>query len=151
MSNPQGHVVATSVDGTHRQVIVEINSGAVCARCEAGKGCGAGLLGRAPGDRRVTASLAADIAVRNGDLVSISLAPRNVLSAAILVYGYPLSGAVLAAIFAYAIGLGDVAGASAALVGLGTGVMIARTRLNSDRCLHDFTPVVVDRLASAND
>ena len=89
--------------------------------------------------------------VRIGDLVSIMLEPRNVLRAAIIVYGYPLMGAVLAAFIAYGIGLGDIAAALAALSGLVAGILIAKVRLQNTRCLRDFTPIVVDRLTAASD
>ena len=151
MQNPQGQIVSMSDDHSHRQVVVEVASAVVCERCESGKGCGAGLLGRASGDRRVAATVAENLEVRNGDLVRIELAPRNVLRAAVVVYGYPLSGAVLAAFVAYAAELGDIAAALAALAGLVAGILVAKIRLQKTRCLRDFTPVVVDRLSAASD
>ena len=151
MRNPQGQIVSISTDRAHRQVVVEIESTVVCERCESGKGCGAGLLGQRSGDRRVEATVVENLNVRKGDLVSIALEPRNVLRAAIIVYGYPLSGAVLAAIAAYATNLGDIAGALAALTGLIAGILVAKVRLQNTRCLRDFTPIVVDRLSTASD
>ena len=151
MQNPQGQIVSMSDEHSHRQVVVEVESVVICERCESGKGCGAGLLGQASGDRRVAATVAENLVVRNGDLVSIELAPRNVLRAAVVVYGYPLSGAVLAAFVAYAAELDDIAAALAALFGLGAGILVAKIRLQNTRCLRDFTPVVVDRLSAASD
>jgi len=151
MRNPQGQIVSVSADRSQRQVVVEVESVVVCERCESGKGCGAGLLGQRSGDRRVEATVAENLEVRNGDLVSIVLEPRNVLRAAIIVYGYPLTGAVLTAFVAYAAELGDIAGALAALSGLVAGILIAKARLQNTRCLRDFTPVVVDRLSAASD
>jgi len=140
-----------SADCSSRQVVVEIDPVVVCERCESGKGCGAGLLGQQSGDRRVEAVVAEKLDVRNGDLVSIMLEPRNVLRAAIIVYGYPLTGAVLTALVAYGVGLGDIAAALAALSGLVAGILIAKVRLQNTRCLRDFTPIVVDRLTAASD
>ena len=151
MKNPQGQIVSVSADRSRRQVVVEIDSVPVCERCESGKGCGAGVLGQRSGDRRVEATVAEKLDVRKGDLVSIMLEPRNVLRAAIIVYGYPLTGAVLAAFFAFGIGLGDIAAAVAALSGLVAGILIAKVRLQNTRCLRDFTPIVVDRLTAASD
>jgi positive regulator of sigma E activity len=151
MQNPQGQIVSMSNDHSHRQVVVEVASVVVCERCESGKGCGAGLLGQVSGDRLVAATVAENLEVRNGDLVSIELAPRNVLRAAVVVYGYPLSGAVLAAFVAYAVELGDIAAALAALSGLVAGILVAKIRLQKTHCLRDFTPVVVDRLSAASD
>ena len=138
-------------DRSERQVVVEIDSVVVCERCESGKGCGAGLLGQHSGDRRVQALVAGQLEVGNGDLVSIMLEPRNVLRAAIIVYGYPLSAAVMATFVAYSTGLGDIAAALAALSGLACGILVAKVRLQNTRCLRDFTPIVVDRLTAASD
>ncbi len=140
-----------SADRSCRQVVVEIDSVPVCERCESGKGCGAGVLGQQSGDRRVAATVAEKLDVRNGDLVSIMLEPRHVLRAAIIVYGYPLTGAVSAAFVAYGVSLGDSAAAVAALSGLVAGILIAKIRLRNARCLRDFTPIVVDRLSAASD
>ena len=136
---------------SNRQVVVEIDSAPVCERCESGQGCGAGILGQQSGDRRVAATVAKELDVRIGDLVSITLEPRNVLRAAIIVYGYPLMAAVLAAFVAYGIGLDDIAAALAALSGLVAGILTAKVRLQNTRCLRDFTPIVVDRLTAASD
>jgi sigma-E factor negative regulatory protein RseC len=151
MQNPQGRVLSVRADDFGTKVIVEVDSVVVCERCESGKGCGAGLLGRQPGDKRVEAVVAENLDVKGGDLVSIVLAPRNILRAAVIVYGYPLCGAVLAAILAFGMGLGDANGAIAALVGLVAGIFLAKLRLKNSRCLRDFTPTVVDRLTPVPD
>ena len=145
MQNREGHVVSVCSDDSGTRAIVEVDSVVVCERCESGKGCGAGLLGREPGDKRVEAVVAENLDVRSGDLVSIVLAPRSILRAAVIVYGYPLFGAVSAATMVYAAGLGDAYGAIAALTGLVSGVLLARLRLRNTRCLRDFTPAIVDR------
>jgi sigma-E factor negative regulatory protein RseC len=151
MQNPQGRVLSVRADDFGTKAIVEVDSVVVCERCESGKGCGAGLLGRQPGDKRVEAVVAENLDVKGGDLVSIVLAPRNILRAAVIVYGYPLCGAVLAAILAFGMGLGDANGAIAALVGLVAGIFLAKLRLKNSRCLRDFTPTVVDRLTPVPD
>ena len=150
MQNPHGQIVSISDDRSQRQVIVAVDAAAVCERCESGKGCGAGLLGKQAGARRLEASVVENLDIGLGDLVSIALEPRNVLRAAIIVYGYPLSGAVLAAFAAYAAEFGDIAAALAALCGLVVGILVARARLGNSRCLRDFTPVVVERLSAEN-
>ena len=109
------------------------------------------MLGRQSGDKRVEAVVADDLDVRSGDLVSLVLAPRNILRAAVIVYGYPLFGAVVAAILAFGIGLGDANGAIAALVGLAAGIFLARIRLKNSQCLQEFTPTVVGRLSPVPD
>ena len=151
MLNREGQVVSVRSDDSGTRAIVEVDSVVVCERCESGKGCGAGLLGREPGDKRVEAVVAENLDVRSGDLVSIVLAPRSILRAAVIVYGYPLFGAVSAAIMSYAIGLGDAYGAIAALTGLVSGLLLARFRLRSAQCLREFTPTIVDRSSPVPD
>jgi len=148
MQNREGHVVSVCSDDAGTRAIVEVDSVVVCERCESGKGCGAGLLGRELGDKRVEVVVAENLSVENGDLVSIALAPRNILRAAVIVYAYPLVGAVSAAAIVYGLRLGDAYGAIAALIGLVSGVLLARLRLRDSRCLRDFTPTVVDKLSS---
>ncbi len=151
MKNPQGHIVSVRSDESGTRAIVEVDSVVVCERCESGKGCGAGLLGRESGEKRVEAVVAENLSVERGDLVSVVLAPRNILRAAVIVYGYPLFGAVSAASIVFGAGLGDAYGAIAALIGLVSGILLARFRLGNTRCLRDFTPTIVDRLSPAPD
>lgn len=146
MQNPHGRIISVHPD----QVVVEVDTESVCERCASGKGCGAGLLGGAAGTQRITASLPAGLEVADGDLVSIVLEPRNLLRAAVIVYGYPLAGAVAGAIAASFAGLGDVAAAVAALSGIATGVLSASRRLRNVRCLREFTPAIVERLSAAS-
>ena len=145
MQNIEGRVVSTLVDDSGIRAVVEVASAVVCARCESGKGCGAGLLGRQSGARRIEADVIANLDVKNGDLVSVALAPRNILRAAVIAYGYPLAGTVLATVFAFAADLGDVYGAIAALTGLIVGIAVAKYRLGNSKCLRDFTPTVIER------
>jgi len=147
MQNPHGHIIEMRPDNT---VVVEIESAVVCARCAAGKGCGAGLLGSKAADRRVEASLTDYLDFGVGDEVSISLQSNNVLRAAVIVYAYPLLAAVAAAGLAYGLNLGDVASASFALGGLLAGILLAKWRLKSARCLQQFTPVVAGHYTEPN-
>jgi sigma-E factor negative regulatory protein RseC len=145
MQNPHGHIIAIRPDNS---AVVEIEAAVVCERCASGKGCGAGLLGKQPGERHIEATVAAHLNLENGDEVSISLQPNNVLRAAVIVYGYPLLGALTAAGFAYVVGLDDVAAALAALAGLVGGYLVAKWRLKAACCLREFTPVVVERFSA---
>jgi len=83
--------------------------------------------------------------------VSIQLAPKNLLRAALIVYGLPLTGAIGASAAAYVLGASDPAAVAMALVGAGLGLLIGRLRLRQARCLRDFTPTVTERLALADD
>lgn len=146
-----GQIVSTHTDDSGTRAVVEVESVAVCERCESGRGCGAGLIGRESRDRRIEAIVVENLEVAEGDRVNVVLEPRHILRASIIVYGYPLGGAVFAAMLAFGVGLSDIAGAIAALVGIASGVCIARYRLRSKHCLREFTPVIVDRLPLVSD
>jgi len=146
MQNPQGQVVSVCRGASGPTAIVQVDKTAICERCESGKGCGAGLIGSSQVGRQVEALIASGLEVNDGDRVIVELEPQNLLRAAIVVYGYPLSGAVLMAVAGFAFGLGDVSGAVAALAGIGAGMLVARIQLRNRQCLRDFTPTVVATL-----
>lgn len=145
MENPRGRIISLHAANSDSYAIIEIESKAACARCAAGKGCGAGLLGGDAAVRRVEAMIASGVDVQQGDEVLISLEPKNLLQAAMLVYGMPLLGVVLATTVAYGLGLGDVAAALTALAGIGSGFFLARLKLQDSRCLRQFVPTVTGR------
>jgi len=133
------------IDGA-ASAVVDVDTAVTCPRCAAGKGCGAALLGADRGARQVEASIRPGLSVSEGDVVEIALAPDNLLQAAIIVYGLPLLGAVMAAAAAYGLSLGDAAAAAAVLAGLGLGVLAGRRRLQQTQCLQRFVPTVVRRV-----
>ena len=149
MDNPRGRVITVTGFEPVPHALVEVDASVSCARCAEGRGCGAGLLGRSSGSRRVDARIASGLTVREGDEVRIELAPSNLLQAAMIVYGLPLAGAVLGAGLAYLAGLGELYAAMAALGGILAGLMVARLRLQKASCLQQFTPTVVERLTVA--
>lgn len=138
------------VELTDSTAVVEVDAGIACERCASGKGCGAGLLGAGIGAKRVHAMVATGIEIQRGDWVSIVLEPQHLLRASVIVYGYPLAGALLTTIIARSAGTGDAASAAAALAGLVAGVFVAKLRLGRNQCLREFTPIVVERLSSKN-
>lgn len=146
MQYSEGRIVSVTDAAATRSVVVEVEPTAVCPRCAEGKGCGAGIFGGPGESRRVSASVEGELEVHTGDRVNFVLAPRKLLQAAIVVYGYPLAAAVFAALLAFALGLSELAAATAALLGIIVGFAVARQTLKSQRCLRDFTPVVVENL-----
>lgn len=150
MDNPRGRVITLTDSATAPYALVEVDASVSCARCAEGKGCGAGLLGRTSGSRRVDALVASGLTVGEGDEVRIELAPSNLLQASMIVYGLPLSGAVLGATLAYFAGLGELYAATAALGGILAGLMLARLRLQKASCLRQFTPTIVERVTGGN-
>lgn len=138
-------------NGTHgARAIVSVAAETACQRCAAGKGCGAGLITGAGGDRRVEATIRPGLDIAENDIVEISLAPDNLLRAAAIVYGLPMLGAVAAAAIAYAFSLGDAAAALAALGGLACGLAVSRWRLQQTSCLRRFVPSVQARLSAGD-
>lgn len=136
--------LSNGTDGARAIISVEV--AAVCPRCAAGKGCGAGLVTGADRDREVEATIRPGLEVTENDIVEISLAPDNLLRAAAIVYGLPMLGAVVAAAIAYALSLGDAAAVLAALAGLACGLAVSRWRLQQASCLRQFVPSVRARL-----
>ena len=151
MDNPQGRILSIHLDDTPPHAVIEVAASIRCARCAAGKGCGAGILGGDEKLRRVDALIANDLDVGEGDQVAIELAPNNLLRASSIVYGLPLLGAVGGASGAWLSGMGDLGAAIAALAGVGVGILSGRRHLQRTGCLRTFTPVVTARIAAAGD
>lgn len=147
MDSPRGRILSIERNIAPPRAVVEVARSLGCARCAAGKGCGAGLPGAGSQPRRVEALLAAGLDLNEGDEVCIELAPHNVLRAAVIVYGLPLGGAITGAAAAYLAGAGDLGAAVAALVGLAAGLTVGRHRLRQAACLKNFTPVITGRVA----
>lgn len=148
MNNPRGTVVAISRDSGGARAIVEVEAAAVCRRCAAGRGCGAGILSGGSRKKRLEVTLRPDLELAEGDVVGIELAPGNVLWAAVIVYGLPLAGAICGAALAYLVAFGDGGAAAMAIAGLFAGALISRRRLGSESCLARFTPAISQRIAS---
>ena len=142
MTNPQGTIVEIIRDDRGVRAIVAVEAAAVCARCASGRGCGAGIFAARQGVRRLEVAVAGGSPLAAGDVVSIELAPGNVLRAALLVYGLPLAAAAVGAALAYALAMGDAAAAATALAGLAAGALAGRRRLRDDACLARFTPTL---------
>lgn len=146
MDSPQGRIIHLYADADPPHALVEVASSIRCARCAAGKGCGAGLLAGDERLRQVDARITHKLDLREGDQVTLSLRPDDLLEAAMNAYGMPLLGALVAAGGAYFAGLGDLQAAAATLAGLLGGTALGRRRLRRNDCLRRFTPVVTARL-----
>ena len=145
MDNPTGRVLSLVDSPDGMRAVVAVSDAPVCPRCAAGKGCGAGLLATQHGARNIEVVVPAGMAVTIDDDVEVSLAPRNILRAALIVYGLPLLGALAGVALAYAAGLGDEGAVGTALLGLGAGLLVGRHRLGRADCLQRFTPVIERR------
>ena len=146
MEQAVGRVIAIQTASSPFSAEVEVSSTITCARCASGRGCGAALLGASSKNRRIAARIGSGINVQEGDEVRMELGSRRLLRASWLVYGTPLTAALIASAAAHFAGLRDPYTAVAALVGVGLGMVIARSRLRKTACLQQFTPTIVARV-----
>ncbi len=146
MENPRGRILAVLNDTNPPRAVVEVTASLRCARCVAGKGCGAGLVGGSSEPRRIDALISSGVDVREGDEVRIELAADDLLHASLLAYGLPLVGALTGAGIAWTLGLGDLASAAVALGGIAVGLLFGRHRLRRGNCLEQLTPTITERL-----
>jgi positive regulator of sigma E activity len=89
------------------------------------------------------------IEVRPGDRVRLTLAPSQLLRAALLAYGLPLGGIIVALGVAWYLNqsLDDRSAIVLALGGLAAGILFGRYYLNRDSCLRNLVPTVTERQA----
>jgi sigma-E factor negative regulatory protein RseC len=146
MHQLEGRVLSVDASVEPAQCVVEVDASFRCARCAAGKGCGAGLLAGDADSRRVDALVARRLALRAGDRVRLELTADNLLRAAVLVYGVPLFGALVGAALAWWSGAGDGIAALWAIACAAVGTAIIHLRLRRRDCLRQFTPLVTARL-----
>ena len=128
---------------------MSVDAAAVCARCAAGKGCGAGLLTGRDRSRLIDVNVSPGMDLKVGDEVKLTLAPSHLLRAATLAYGLPLCAVIIALGAAWFMNraLNDVAAVFVAIGALIAGVLLGRQFLNRDGCLKNFVPTVSERNA----
>jgi sigma-E factor negative regulatory protein RseC len=143
MDSPIGKIIA--IGSTSAQV--EVARTAACPRCAAGKGCGAGLLSGTRKAAILEVPLAAGSGLCEGDEVVLALEPAHLLRAAMLVYGLPLLGILLALTAGWLTirPLNDGAAIVLAVAGLAAGLMAGRWQLNRHACLTQFVPRIEGR------
>jgi sigma-E factor negative regulatory protein RseC len=145
MESPVGRIVSIA-DG---QATVSVDAAEICARCAAGKGCGAGLLTGSKRTRLIEVQLSPGMEIAAGDEVKLSLAPSHLLRAAIFAYGLPLVGIVIALAIASIMNqaLDDQLAIALAISGLVVGGLLGRHFLNKDACLKNLVPTISERNA----
>jgi sigma-E factor negative regulatory protein RseC len=140
---PRAQVLAIHQD----YAIVSVDTGATCARCAAGKGCGAGLRSVAERHREIKVPLAAGLQLKAGDEVALAMPAADLLRGAVYAYGLPLAGMVLALAIARLL-LGPLPDPVAVLVagaGLAAAWTGSRLSLRRPRCFVRFQPEIVSR------
>ncbi len=145
MDSPVGRIV--TVGPGH--ATVSVDAAQVCARCAAGKGCGAGLLTGASRLRLIDVDVPPGMDLKPGDDVKLTIAPSHLLHAAVLAYGLPLAGVVIALGIAWIMSrtLNDVLAVVLAICGLVAGALLGRHFLNQHGCLKNLVPTVSERNA----
>lgn len=114
-----------------------------CARCEAGQGCGQGLIGQLSGQSTHCVAVAepARAEVQVGDAVVLGMAPGGLLVASFLVYLMPLG---LMMIGALASGLlwpaGEALTVMSGLGGLAAGFVVVRHLVRGARLSRRIEP-----------
>lgn len=128
-------------------VTVVVDKTPVCARCSAGKGCGAGLLSGTPGPAELELPVPAGSRLRPGDSVQLSVSPAWLLKAAFFAYGIPLMAAVLAAgaVWVSGLSLSDLSAAGFTLLGLSAGIVLSRFLLGRTGLCDRFEPHIEER------
>ena len=148
MESIQGTVL--SVSG--HQATVKVETAAVCPRCAAGKGCGAGLFGASNASKSIDVELPPAADIRPGDTVALSISPQRLLHASVLVYGLPLAGALALLLLGvlFLPPLTDTVAVLLAVSGLLGGFLLGRSQLGRERCLKQFVPAVTDHSHGAS-
>ena len=119
---------------------VAVDSPMACQRCAAGKGCGAGIFQAAEKSREIEVRIPADMMVRPGDTIELTIGPKFLLRAAMLAYGLPLAGVVLFPGLAWLISgsIADNVGIALAITGLAAGLILGRQILQRESVCEQF-------------
>lgn len=126
-----GRVMALIEAGGSLEAEVSVETGAACARCREGRGCGAALFGRESRRRVVRVEVPPGVKLAAGDTVRLSISGTALLTAAAVTYGLPLSGLLFGALSGHLLAAGDVGALLGALAGLVAGAWFARRRAAS--------------------
>jgi sigma-E factor negative regulatory protein RseC len=136
--------VATIISLSNGMATVLVDRASVCARCAAGKGCGAGVFSSSKKPAKLEVPVPVTLRLRVGDRVNLTLQPERLLRASFLVYGLPLVGivAMLSLGFLLMGPLNEAAAISLAVAGLLAGLMGGRYSLARNHCMEQFVPSI---------
>ena len=139
--------VATIISIDNGIATVAVSRAVACARCAAGKGCGAGLLSTTEKRAKLQLAVPETMVLKIGDEVVLELSPDTLLRASLLVYGLPLAGLVAALSIGWLVAgpLADGVAIGLSVAGLSAGLFVGRSRLGRDRCLQQFLPRIAGR------
>lgn len=143
MDMPEAEII--SVNGN--QAIVRVASIAGCARCAAGRGCGAGLLSQGLPYRDLRLSLPTGRQFAPGDQVRLAMAPARLLRACCYAYGLPLLALTLVPLAAHLFlgPLDDLSLVALAAGAVAVAVLAGRRLLRRQQCLQQLEPRILGR------
>lgn len=141
---------ATVLSVDEQGVTVKVDVAQKCARCAAGKGCGAGLLGARGRTHTLTLERPRGMDLHAGDRVELTLPPERLLQASVLAYGLPLAALLLLPLAAETLWgpYGDGALALLAAGALAAAIVAGRRLLAQDRCPGQLRPEIGGRAAA---
>ena len=147
MEMPIAKILSVSAN----RATVEVEPAAICARCAAGKGCGAGLFGAGRQSGQMEVDVVGSLALHAGERVYLNLEPANIVKASLVSYGLPLLGLILTPGLAWALQgpMNDLVAAAYAAGGLLAGVVAGRWYLSQQECLRNFVPTIRRRVVDA--
>lgn len=129
-----------------RRATVSVDAAAVCPRCAAGQGCGAGLFVGRPRPAELEVEVAPGLVLEPGDRVSLEIVPSRLLRTAWQAYGLPLAGLVAGALAAaWAAPGGELAAVLGALFGLVAGAIAGRRALSRNGQLGHCVPTAAEK------
>lgn len=140
--------IVRTIDGNRALVEAER---IVCPRCQAGTGCGAGLMTGDPGQTVLSVRIPAQLACVPGDRVRIAVSGPSLLQGLLFGYGLPLAGLLAGTGVASYLAAGDTAAIVLALTGLGAGAIGGRQLARRGSCQQALDPVIVGRVAGPGD
>ena len=124
------------------KLTVSVENQVACARCAAGKGCGAGLLGGTSRPTLLELDAPEGGGFRAGDIVCLTMESEDLLRASWLAYGLPMISvvAVLAFLRLIAPDAGDAVAIAAASFVFAVSLYVARAWLQRAHCMRRLTP-----------
>lgn len=140
--------IIRSIEGNRAYVEAER---LVCPRCQAGTGCGAGLVTGDPGQTLLSVRIPAQLGYAPGERVRIAVSGPSLLRGLLYGYGLPLAGLLAGTGVASYLAAGDSAAIVLALTGLGAGAIGGRRLAGRGSCQRALDPVVVGRVAGPGD
>lgn len=142
MIEQTGRVVALD----ESRIWVEVVPQASCKGCSAQEGCGQSLLQKVAGSRLERLVLDKTLDLQVGDWVLLGMEGEAVLNASLLVYGLPLAGLMLGAIFARLAGATEPVALLIALLSLTGAVGLVKTLSRRFSCNSSYHPQLLRRL-----